>query len=168
MISSFGCCSGQLIWILFSHFYQFQKLGDDDEELEFISTSYPSFGMENPTQPLPRAYFSPRVLNNLILADEIESLNPIIDAKVVNALSDSDAPQIFTACGRGAGSTLRTLRHGLEVEDVVSSELPYIPNAVWTTKTKEEGDYFLYFILNTFRLLNISRSIRRIYHPFFR
>ena len=100
--------------------------------------------MENPAQPLPRAYFSPRVLNNLILADEIESLNPIIDAKVVNALSDTDAPQIFTACGRGAGSTLRTLRHGLEVEDVVSSELPYRPNAVWTTKTKEEGDCFLY------------------------
>ena len=31
------------------------------------------------------------------------------------------------------------LRHGLDVEEVVSSDLPGIPNAVWTTKLKEDG-----------------------------
>jgi splicing factor 3B subunit 3 len=97
--------------------------------------------MSDPRAPLPRAYFRPRALENLAVADELESLDPIIDAKVVNVLPHSDTPQIFAACGRGARSTFRTLRHGLEVEETVSSVLPGrpIPNAVWTTKRKEDG-----------------------------
>lgn len=130
--------------IHFSYLYQFQKLGDDDDEPEFSSTSYPSFGMADPSTPLPHAFFRPRALENLVVADEIESLDPILDSKVLNVLPNSDTPQIFTACGRGARSTLRTLRHGLEVEESVSSDLPGIPNAVWTTKRKEDGnvDFF--------------------------
>ena len=122
-----------------SYLYQFQKLGDDDNEPEFSSTSYSSFGMSDPTLPLPRAYFRPRGLDNLALADELESLDPIVDAKVMNILPNSDTPQIFTACGRGARSTFRMLCHGLEVEESVSSDLPGIPNAVWTTKRRENG-----------------------------
>lgn len=96
--------------------------------------------MSDPSSPLPRAFFRPRALENLVVADEMESLDPILDSKVLNVLPNSDAPQIFTACGRGARSTFRTLRHGLDVEESVSSDLPGIPNAVWTTKRKEDGD----------------------------
>jgi splicing factor 3B subunit 3 len=95
--------------------------------------------MADPSIPLPHAFFKPRPLENLALADEIESLAPILDSKVIKVLPNSDTPQIFAACGRGARSTFRTLRHGLEVEESVSSELPGIPNAVWTTKRKEDG-----------------------------
>lgn len=123
-----------------SYLYQFQKLGDDDDEPEFSSTSYPSFGMADPGTPLPHAHFRPRGLENLAVADELESLDPILDSKVMKLLPNSDTPQIFTACGRGARSTFRTLRHGLEVEESVSSELPGIPNAVWTTKRTEDGN----------------------------
>jgi splicing factor 3B subunit 3 len=126
---------------LHSFLYQFQKLGDDDDEPEFSSTSFPSLGMADPTIPLPRAYFRPHPLDNLVIADELESLDPILDSKILNILPNSDTPQIFTACGRGARSTLRTLRHGLEVEESVSSDLPGIPNAVWTTKLKEDGKF---------------------------
>ena len=96
--------------------------------------------MSDPASALPRAYFRPRALDNLTLVDELESLCPIMDSKVMNLLPNSDTPQIFAACGRGARSTFRTLRHGLEVEEVVSSDLPGIPNAVWTTKLKEDGE----------------------------
>lgn len=124
---------------LHSYLYQFQKLGDDDNEPEFSSTAYPNFGMADPSRPLPHAHFRPRGLDNLALADELESLDPIVDSKVMNILPNSDTPQIFTACGRGARSTFRMLRHGLEVEESVSSDLPGIPNAVWTTKRREDG-----------------------------
>ena len=95
--------------------------------------------MADPSSPLPRAFFRPRPLENLVVADELESLDPILDSKVLNLLPNSDSPQIFAACGRGARSTFRTLRHGLEVEESVSSDLPGIPNAVWTTKRTEDG-----------------------------
>ncbi|TFY66687.1 hypothetical protein EVG20_g4405 [Dentipellis fragilis] len=145
--------------------YQFQKLGDDDIEPEFSSTDYPSFGMSEPTLALPRAYFRPRPLENLALADEMESLNPILDAKVMNLLPNSDSPQIFTACGRGARSTFRTLRHGLEVEETVSSDLPGIPNAVWTTKVKEDDPFDSYIILsfvNGTLVLSIGETIEEV------
>ncbi|KAI0755924.1 mono-functional DNA-alkylating methyl methanesulfonate N-term-domain-containing protein [Irpex lacteus] len=145
--------------------YQFQKLGDDDNEPEFSSTSYPSFGMADPTSPLPRAYFQPRGLDNLTLVDELESLDPIVDAKVLNILPNSDSPQIFAACGRGARSSLRMLRHGLEVEEVVSSDLPGIPNAVWTTKLREDDPFDSYIILsfvNGTLVLSIGETIEEV------
>ncbi|TFY79904.1 hypothetical protein EWM64_g4112 [Hericium alpestre] len=145
--------------------YQFQKLGDDDNEPEFSSTDYPSFGMAEPNMALPRAYFRPRTLDNLALADELESLNPILDAKVLNVLPNSDTPQIFTACGRGARSTFRTLRHGLDVEETVSSDLPGIPNAVWTTKVKEDDAFDSYIILsfvNGTLVLSIGETIEEV------
>ncbi|EIW82846.1 hypothetical protein CONPUDRAFT_81012 [Coniophora puteana RWD-64-598 SS2] len=147
------------------YLYQFQKLGDDDDEPEFSSTSFPSFGMAESFIPLPHAHFRPRGLDNLALADEIESLDPILDAKVMNILPNSDTPQIFTACGRGSRSTFRMLRHGLEVEESVSSELPGIPNAVWTTKRTEDDPYDSYIILsfvNGTLVLSIGETIEEV------
>ncbi|KAF9448327.1 hypothetical protein P691DRAFT_775506 [Macrolepiota fuliginosa MF-IS2] len=147
------------------YLYQFQKLGDDDNEPEYSSTSYPSLGMAEPQIALRQAYFTPRALENLALADELESLDPIIDSKVLNLLPNSDTPQIFAACGRGARSSLRTLRHGLEVEESVSSELPGIPNAVWTTKRTEDDPYDSYIILsfvNGTLVLSIGETIEEV------
>ncbi|KAL9708619.1 pre-mRNA-splicing factor rse1 [Leucoagaricus gongylophorus] len=147
------------------YLYQFQKLGDDDNEPEFSSTSYPNFGISDSQVGLPHAYFTPRSLENLALADELESLDPIIDSKVLNLLPNSDTPQIFAACGRGARSSIRTLRHGLEVEESVSSELPGIPNAVWTTKRTEEDPYDSYIILsfvNGTLVLSIGETIEEV------
>lgn len=99
--------------------------------------------MRDPSTPLPSVYFRPRPLDNLALADQQSSLDPIIDSKVLNVLPESDTPQIFAACGKGARSTMRTLRHGLEIEQLSApSPLPGIPNAVWTTKVKEDGALF--------------------------
>jgi len=132
--------SCSIVDVIFNSFlYQFQKLGDDDNEPEFSSTSYPSFGMANSSLPLPRAFFRPRSLENLVVAHEIESLDSIIDSKAMNLLLNSDTPQIFTACGRGPSSAFKTLRHGWEVDEFVISDLPGIPNAVWTTNQNEDG-----------------------------
>ena len=46
--------------------------------------------------------------------DELESLSPILHAQIAD-LANEDTPQIYAACGRGPRSTLRVLRHGLEV-----------------------------------------------------
>ncbi|KAF8331909.1 CPSF A subunit region-domain-containing protein [Cantharellus anzutake] len=148
------------------HLYQFQKLGDDDEETEFTSTDYPKFGMEDPSLPLPLATFKPRALENLALVDELESLDPIIDGRVANLLEAAgETPQVFTACGRGPRSTFRMLRHGLEAEESVSSDLPGIPNAVWTTKLKEDDQYDSYIILsfvNGTLVLSVGETIEEV------
>jgi splicing factor 3B subunit 3 len=115
--------------------------------------------MADPSVPLPHAFFRPRLLENLVIADELVSLDPIIlrlDSKVMNLLLNSDTPLIFAECGRGSCRTFRTLRHGLEVEEFVSSDFPGIPNAVRTTKRTEDGTLVISYI---FRFGKVSTVI---------
>ncbi|KAI9730079.1 MAG: pre-mRNA-splicing factor rse1 [Cirrosporium novae-zelandiae] len=142
------------------HFYQFEKLGDDDEEIEFDSDSYPA----DPTEPYAAAYFYARPAENISLVQSIDSLNPMLDCKVLN-LTDGDAPQIYSICGNGARSTFRTLKHGLEVSEIVESELPSVPTAVWTTKKTQNDQYDAYIILsfsNGTLVLSIGETVEEV------
>lgn len=121
--------------ITFSYLYQIENLGDDDEsQIEYESKELLPQGDEDVT-----VFFNPRELRNLALVDEMESLAPLIDAKILN-LTEDDSPQIYALCGRGARSTFRMLRHGLEVSEMAVSELPGHPNAVWTLKANARGE----------------------------
>lgn len=126
------CCLGC------SNLYHFQGLGDNEDDEEWSSANYVDRGITE--TPLPVAYFTPRPLENLLPTDSMDSLDPVLDAKVMNLLGiASDTPQILAACGRGPRSTFRTLRHGLDVQELVNSGLPGTPNAVWTLKINEQG-----------------------------
>jgi splicing factor 3B subunit 3 len=141
-------------------FYQFEKLGDDDEETEFTSDDFPT----DPLEPYTPVYFHPRGAENLNLVESIDSMNPLMDAKVAN-LTDEDAPQIYSICGQGARSTFRTLKHGLEVSEIVESELPGVPSAVWTTKLTRGDEYDAYIILafsNGTLVLSIGETVEEV------
>ncbi|KAI0480342.1 pre-mRNA-splicing factor rse-1 [Xylariaceae sp. FL0804] len=142
------------------HFYQFEKLGDDDEELEFSSDDYPT----DPQASYDPAYFYPRPAENLSLVESIDSMNPLIDCKVANLTGD-DAPQIYSICGNGARSTFRILKHGLEVNEIVASELPGVPSAVWTTKLHRDERYDAYIVLsfsNGTLVLSIGETVEEV------
>lgn len=142
------------------HFYQFEKLGDDDDELEFVSDDYPT----DPKAPYNPAYFHPRPAENLTLVESIDSMNPMLDCKVAN-LTGEDAPQIYAVCGNGARSTFRMLKHGLQVNEIVASELPGIPSAVWTTKLTSEDEYDAYIVLsfsNGTLVLSIGETVEEV------
>jgi splicing factor 3B subunit 3 len=111
-------------------FYQIAHLGDDDDEMEFSSAMALEEG--------ETFHFAPRGLKNLMLVDEIENLSPIMACQIAD-LTNEDTPQLYVACGRGPRSSLRVLRHGLEVSEMAVSELPGHPNAVWTVKQTAHG-----------------------------
>ncbi|POS86551.1 WD40 repeat-like protein [Erysiphe pulchra] len=141
-------------------FYQFEKLGDDDEELEFTSNDYPT----DPTAPYTPIYFHPRPAENLSLVESINSMSPLMDCKVAN-LTEEDAPQIYAICGTGARSSFRILKHGLEVGEIVESELPGVPSAVWTTKLTRNDTYDAYIILsfsNGTLVLSIGETVEEV------
>ncbi|CAF9928539.1 pre-mRNA-splicing factor rse1 [Imshaugia aleurites] len=142
------------------HFYQFEKLGDDDEEAEFDSDSFPV----DPTEQYEAIYFHPRGAENVNLVESIDSMNPQLDCKVAN-LTEEDAPQIYSICGSGARSSFRMLKHGLEVNDIVDSELPYVPSAVWTTKITRGDEYDAYIVLsfnNGTLVLSIGETVEEV------
>ncbi|KAL4867913.1 hypothetical protein BDV12DRAFT_170537 [Aspergillus spectabilis] len=141
-------------------FYQFEKLGDDDEEIEFSSEDFPA----DPTAPYDPIFFQPRGAENLNLVETLNSLNPLIDSKVAN-LTEDDAPSIFTVSGTGAQSTFRTLKHGLEVSEIVESELPSVPSAVWTTKLTRADEFDAYIVLsfaNGTLVLSIGETVEEV------
>jgi splicing factor 3B subunit 3 len=74
-------------------------------------------------------------------------MNPLMDCKVANLL-DEDAPQIYSISGAGARSSFKTLKHGLTVSEIVESELPDRPEAVWTTKLTRNDQFDAYIILS--------------------
>jgi hypothetical protein len=97
--------------------------------------------------PYDPIFFRPRAAENLNLMEVLGSLNPLIDSKVAN-LTEDDAPQIYSVCGTGARSTFRTLKHGLEVSEIVESQLQTAPSAVWTTKLTRGDEYDAYIVLS--------------------
>ena len=113
-------------------------MGDDDDELEFSSAM--------PLEEGDTFFFAPRALRNLVLVDEMESLSPILSCRVAD-LASEDTPQLYMLCGRGPRSSLRVLRHGLEVSEMAVSELPGSPNAVWTVKKRSDGEFNVYFLV---------------------
>ncbi|KAG2015443.1 pre-mRNA-splicing factor rse1 [Coprinopsis cinerea AmutBmut pab1-1] len=149
------------------HLYRFCKLGDDDDQPEFSSSSYPSYGMAEPEQPLPRASFDPRPMENLMLIDELSSLNPVLDAKILKPSLDSEAPKIFAACGRGPASSFKILSHGLEVDEMASSELPgfLAPHSLWSTKRMQTDHYDNLLVMsfqNATIVLSIGESMEEV------
>uniref|UniRef100_A0A915DNA4 Splicing factor 3b subunit 3 n=1 Tax=Ditylenchus dipsaci TaxID=166011 RepID=A0A915DNA4_9BILA len=109
-------------------------------------------------------FYDTRALQNLVLVDQIDSLSPLVSARVAD-LANEDAPQIYALCGRGPRSSLRVLRNGLEVSEMAVSELPGNPNAVWIVK-KNVGDQFHAHIVVSFvnatLVLSIGETVEEV------
>ncbi|XKL63223.1 hypothetical protein PGB90_005587 [Kerria lacca] len=138
------------------YLYQIAHLGDDDDEPEFSSAM--------PLEEGDTFFFAPRQLRNLVLVDEMESLSPILSCHVAD-LAGEDTPQLYMACGRGPRSSIRVLRHGLEVSEMAVSELPGNPNAVWTVKRRIDEEYDAYIIVsfvNATLVLSIGETVEEV------
>lgn len=138
--------------------YQFQAIGDG-EDVE--SSSATLMETEEGFQPV---FFQPRGLKNLVRIDHIESLMPIMDMRVIN-LFEEETPQIFTLCGRGPRSSLRILRPGLAINEMAVSQLPGIPNAVWTVKKNISDEFDAYIVVsfpNATLVLSIGETVEEV------
>ena len=136
-----------------SALYQVAQLGDNEDEPTFHSMAMDQL-----------AEFQPRELMNLVVMDEIENLGPITNCQIAD-LANDDSPQLFAACGRGARSSMRTLRHGLEVSQWAVSPLPGNPNAVWTVKqrsTDEFDSYIVVSFVNATLVLSIGETVEEV------
>jgi splicing factor 3B subunit 3 len=87
--------------------------------------------------------FSPRPPRNLGLLSEMESLAPLLHLQGSPVTTES--AQLFAFCGKGPRSSLRVLRHGLKISDLAESQLPGVPNAVWTIRedVQDADDRFI-------------------------
>jgi splicing factor 3B subunit 3 len=63
-------------------------------------------------------------------------------------LTGEGNPQMYIACGRGATSTLRVLRHGLAVVEMAVSAMPGKPLNVITLKERNTDPHDKYMIVS--------------------
>eukprot|EP01012_Entosiphon_sulcatum_P002881 TRINITY_DN10726_c1_g3_i1.p2 TRINITY_DN10726_c1_g3~~TRINITY_DN10726_c1_g3_i1.p2 ORF type:complete len:1220 (-),score=308.30 TRINITY_DN10726_c1_g3_i1:801-4439(-) len=143
--------------------YQFQGIGDDEDD---CIIGYMTIGEEGDDEENQEVLplFRPRPLKNLLLIDDIDSLSPVLDSHVEDLMREG-APQIYALCGRGPQSSLRVLRHGLAVSELAVSELPGVPNAVWTVKKRfaeQFDDYIVVAFLNATLVLSIGETVEEV------
>ncbi|TRY50191.1 Cleavage/polyadenylation specificity factor subunit A [Cryptosporidium tyzzeri] len=105
--------------------YQIVSLGDD--KTDPYTSSLPD------SNDLKRVYFRPRNCQCIRKSEEILSLSPITDIKVIDTNNDG-TPQIVATCGRGPRSTLRVCSYGKNVEEIAENPLPGRPRCIWTLK----------------------------------
>ncbi|SOV79424.1 splicing factor 3B subunit 3, putative [Plasmodium sp. gorilla clade G3] len=138
------------------YFYQFSGIGDDNKQ--FMCTS---------NHPLGRnaiIAFKTNKLKNLYLVDQIYSLSPILDMKIIDA-KNTHTPQIYTLCGRGPRSSLRILQHGLSIEELADNELPGKPKYIWTIKKDNLSEYDGYIVVSfegSTLILEIGESVEEV------
>ncbi|CAN1257725.1 Spliceosome-associated protein 130 B [Linum perenne] len=138
--------------------YQFQAIGEDPD---VEASSATLMETEEGFQPV---FFQPRGLKNLVRIDQVESLMPIMDMKIVN-LFDEETPQIFSLCGRGPRSSLRILRPGLAISEMAVSQLPGVPSAVWTVKKNASDEFDAYIVVsfnNATLVLSIGETVEEV------
>lgn len=156
------------------YLYQFVSLGDDDDAavgisaLEYHQQISSECANENKLDLDVVPLFTPRVLTNLRLLDEVDSLSPLTDI-CVKDLANEGTSQIYALCGKGPRSSLRTLRHGLEVSELAVSNLPGTPSNIWTiryesTEGKEIPDvqYIVVSFTDATLVLAVGDSVEEV------
>ncbi|KAL7746725.1 pre-mRNA-splicing factor rse1 [Sorochytrium milnesiophthora] len=146
-----------------NHFlYSIDDLGDNEEEpQEYSSVDYTD---EEHNFNGQLAYFQHRDFKNITPVDVMESMAPVMDAQILN-LTDEDTPQLYALCGRGARSSFRILRHGLEATELAATELPANPNGIWTLKSSHAQDVDAYIVvsfLNDTVVLGIGETLEEV------
>lgn len=139
-------------------FYQFLSIGEDDDAVEAEALSLE----ENDNEKGAFLFFSARPLTNLQPIHETESLAPVMDLKVAPG---PDSMQFYAMCGRGPRSSLRLLRHGLKINDLAESQLPGVPNAIWTIRESfEDADdrFIIVSFENATLVLKVEDTVEEV------
>eukprot|EP01104_Vermistella_antarctica_P018274 TRINITY_DN670_c0_g1_i2.p1 TRINITY_DN670_c0_g1~~TRINITY_DN670_c0_g1_i2.p1 ORF type:complete len:1189 (-),score=349.07 TRINITY_DN670_c0_g1_i2:263-3829(-) len=132
--------------------YQIQSLGDGAEPAGVLDSSTGHY------------YLEPHALEHLGIMDTLDSMSPAISQQVGDLVREG-APQLYTASGRGAQSSMRVLRHGLPVSEFAVTDLPATPTNVWTVKKHVNDEFDAYIVIsfvNATLVLSIGETVEEV------
>lgn len=136
------------------YLYQFSSLGAEDTHIHYDLS------------PEGIPLFKPHQPKNLLAIDRLDSFAPILGADMMEIpASEGGGQQIYALCGTNANSSLRLVRHGLAVTEMAASDLPAIPNGIWTIKTNAKDLYDKYIVVsftNGTLVLSIGDSVEEV------
>ncbi|KAK5163433.1 pre-mRNA-splicing factor rse1 [Saxophila tyrrhenica] len=129
--------------------YHVTDLADDPTVEPWNNFSSAEYGDLLPAQDYKPLYFKPRGLMYTSLAVDVPSLHPLMRTTVDNPLNE-DAPQIYGIQGTGKRSKFKTIRHGLNIQEIVSSPLGNVDcSNLWSIKHRASDQYHSYLLLSS-------------------
>lgn len=163
--------------------YQIQQDSDQEEQM-FSSKAYAKYlaklrATDEIDEDSKFFQFKPTELRNLVLIDELQSMAPILSSTTVNLL---DEHRLLVGCGTGKNSTLRVLKHGLEVSEIeverdtegdseekdanrAAIALPSVATGVWSVRKRCDSihdEYIVVSFTNATLVLSFGETIKEI------
>ncbi|KAF2726095.1 hypothetical protein K431DRAFT_1040 [Polychaeton citri CBS 116435] len=131
-----------------SRLYHVNDLADDPEVEPWNHFTSDDVSPD-PNDSYEPTFFHPRGLRYTSLALESSSLHPLMRTMVENPMNE-DAPQIYAIQGTADQSAFKTIRHGLQVQEIVSSNLGGVPyDRIWALKQRSSDLYHTYLVLSS-------------------
>jgi len=128
--------------------YHVDDLAEDPEVEPFNNFTSDDYDAD-PEAAYTPTYFQPRGLLFTSLAADVATNNPLMRTQVDNPLNE-DAPQIYALQGTGNQSVFKTIRHGLEVQEIVSSPIGNMEyDGLWSLKHRASDPYHSYLLLSS-------------------
>jgi splicing factor 3B subunit 3 len=129
--------------------YQFEKLGDDVDERELDSQDYPD---EQAVfeEELVNIEFNLKDADNIILANVIPNMNPIIDIKLNQGDFINSLPELYSITGAGSKSAIRLSHNYIPLSEIVTQDLPSNILNAFTLKIHKSDEYDKFIILSFF------------------
>ena len=124
--------------------YAVMDLGQGSQA--FSSDEFPEGAKRSEMQAI---FDIPSLQTNVELQWKFDKTNPIISSAVA-PLVRGEPPQILAACGTAARSSLKMIKHGLEVYEMSRGELSGgsgVPSGLWVTKLQGDDVYDSWVIL---------------------
>lgn len=148
--------------------YQIEGENEDDDEQSFSHRLYNQIqdaikaGSKGLNEDNKLFQFKTKPLSHLVLIDEVQSMAPILAATSYNHL---DEHRLLVSCGSRTSSSLRVLRHGLEVSERAVSVLPSMATGIWSVRKRCDSIYDEYIVVsftNATLVLGVGETIDEI------
>lgn len=146
------------------HLYQIDNVTDQETQM-FSSKTYAEHLKNSKVDTEDNKFFQFKPhehLRNLVLVDEVQSMAPILSATTFNQL---DEHRLIVSGGVGKNSTVRILRHGLEVTERAVSVLPSVAIGVWSIRKRCDSihdEYIVVSFTNATLVLGVGETIDEI------
>ncbi|KAK6455781.1 CPSF A subunit region-domain-containing protein [Scheffersomyces xylosifermentans] len=131
-------------------YYQFEKLGDDDDESALKASDYLDIAsIEEEKATESKREFEVKGLDNLALVEIVETLSPIVDAALVETVSSESSDPLKSVVALSSHAYIKSLVHGIQTSTIVESPLPFTPTDVHTTKLFEDSVSDEYLVISS-------------------
>lgn len=143
------------------YIYQFEKLGDDPDQITWKSSEYP----DDVAAIEEKAVFTVKPFDNIAFIEISENLNPVIASNLYNPGTVEELPTINAICGSGSRSSFKSLKSELSYTEIVSSELPSQLINVFTTKFNRSDKYdklILLSFLEATLILSVGETVEEV------